>query len=117
MSQCANSIAVVKIPSSIEEDHATQLLHPTHLHPRNQYPPQSDSSSTEYRHHEEDGELDLESVPLGAPPPAGAPIHSLAAPLNLQGGGEEREQELVQLEMQLDVWCGDMKRNILVGGL
>ena len=108
---CAYSISVVKIPSSIEEDPTAQLPHST-PHPHEQ----SDTSSTEQPHHQEGDEHDLESVPLGVPPRASAPaIHSLAVPRSLRGAEEERDQELVQLEMQLEAWCGDMKRNILVG--
>ena len=112
--ECAYSVAVVKVPSSVEEDHTTQLPHST-PRPHEQYP-QSDTSSSQ--HHQEDNEHDLESVPQRVPPTASAPtIHSLAAPHNVQGEEEGRDQELVQLEMQLETWCGDMKRNILVGSM
>ena len=100
--------AVVKIPSSVEEHSTVQPPHST-PHAHQQYS-QSDTSSSEAAEH------DPESVPQGAPPSASAPtIHSLAAPHSSQGEEGERDQELVQLEMQLEAWCGDMKRNILVG--
>lgn len=104
--------AVVKIPSSVEEHSTAQLPHST-PHAHQQYS-QSDTSSSEL--HQEAAEHDPESVPQGAPPSASAPtIHSLAAPHSCHGEEGERDQELVQLEMQLEAWCGDMKRNILVG--
>ena len=114
--ECGYSVAVVKVPSSVEGDHTTQLPHST-PRPHEQYP-QSDTSTSE--HHQEDDEHDLESVPQRVPPTASAPtIHSLAVSHthNTQGEEEGRDQELVQLEMQLETWCGDMKRNILVGSV
>ena len=57
---------------------------------------------------EEDGGL-RESVPR-RPPPVSSSM--LDTPRTI--GEERRDPELVHLEMQLDMWCTDMKRNIIV---
>ena len=57
---------------------------------------------------EEDGGL-RESVPRRPPPVSSSMMDT---PRTI--GEERRDPELVHLEMQLDMWCTDMKRNIIV---
>ena len=57
---------------------------------------------------EEDGGL-RESVPRRPPPVSSSMLDTPRTIVE-----ERRDPELVHLEMQLDMWCTDMKRNIIV---